>query len=143
MKRSLIQILRTNYPGNLKTAATWLTWTIGSVIVSVAISVAVSFARKHYVDLGEGITHGELFAFSASLVIGSGRLILKDEDLEDFVGRQFFGLIAFITIFFSEVFFCLWKLDEMERANARMPPHALRQWKKATLTGGLFIHPAP
>jgi hypothetical protein len=112
MKRSLFQILRTNYPANLKTAAIWLVWTIGSVSVSIAISVAVSFAKKHYVSFAEGITHGELFAFSASLVIGSGRLILKDEDLEDFVGRQFFGLVALISVFFSEILFFLWKLDE-------------------------------
>ncbi len=112
MKRSLYQILRTNYPGNLRTAVTWLLWTTGSVVVSIAISVAVSFAKLHYLNFSEGITHGELFAFSASLVIGAGRLILKDEDLEDFVGRQYFGLVALISVFASEILFFLWKLDE-------------------------------
>ena len=111
MKRSLKQMVRTNWPTNAQRAFYWLIWTIGSIFVSIAISCTVDYLKNHTFSLAQSITHGELFAFSASLVIGSGRLIARDEDLEDFVGRQLFGVFALISVACSELLFFLCKAD--------------------------------
>jgi len=105
----LLQIIRGAWPKNLSATGMWLLYTVASVVRSFLVGTASNYIRSSQIDLYELIGHGELFAFSVSLVIGSARLFSRDDERERFHGRQICTLIALLLVVASEIGFMVVK----------------------------------
>jgi len=108
--RSIWTLLRMGSPKNLRVALVWLLYTFLGVGLSFLAGLVINLATSGQVNSPSLIEHGELFAVSASLLIGAMRLVSKDDGLEAFSGRQVLSAVVFGAAMAAQLGYVLLRL---------------------------------
>lgn len=110
VQRSLVTVLKAGAPKNIRAAMIWLLYTFLGIGLSFIAGAAINLVNSGQLNSPSLFRHGELFAVSASLLVGAMRLVTKDDGLEAFTGRQLITALVLGTIVASEVGYVLLKL---------------------------------
>jgi hypothetical protein len=109
-RRSLVTVIRKGAPKNLREASVWLLYTFIGVGLSFLVGAGINLLNSGQLNSPSLIRHGELFAVSASLLVGSMRLVSKDDGLEAFSGRQVITVLVFGIALAAQAGYVLLKL---------------------------------
>ena len=109
-QRSLITVILAGAPKNFRAASIWLLYTFVGVGLSFLVGAGINFLNSGQVNSPSLIRHGELFAVSASLLVGAMRLVSKDDGLEAFSGRQVVTCLVFGIALAAQAGYILLKL---------------------------------
>ncbi len=108
--RSLWAVLRIGAPKNVRVAGIWLLYTFIGIGLSFLVGALINVLTSGHANQPSLIRHGELFAVSASLLIGAMRLVSKDDGLEAFTGRQVVSALVIGAGLASEIGYVLLRL---------------------------------
>ncbi len=109
-QRSLLTMIHKGAPKNLGSALIWLVYTFVGVGLSFLVGAGINLLNSGHLNDPSLIRHGELFAISASLLVGAMRLVSKDDGLEAFSGRQIITILVFGVALAAQAGYVLLKL---------------------------------
>jgi hypothetical protein len=109
-QRSLGTMIRKGAPKNVGAACVWLLYTFIGIGLSFLVGAGINLLNSGQLNNPSLIKHGELFAVSASLLVGAMRLVSKDDGLEAFSGRQVITILVFGIALSAEAGYILLKL---------------------------------